>query len=415
MAPHDNRNKVTASRRGRPDFRGMSTGGWGRRGTLASVLITLLALLASLPTCHAGAQSSPFFGITIIELADEQVADALRGREVGGSSHIVTFVSDQGSYAALLAHEQQRLCIAWAVSRTDDSITFGLPPTKQSLGLVYPEVCMPFTLTFTGENRIRLVADNPYSKKGGPLVKQAQKVHYEGEHRVIAQIPLIDIDWEMPQFSRYAVNDIKVGPLRAGQYLDLNQKNPTRPFAYTWQTLVTLQDPQDSSKTHEAMGGIIANKVFGTPWDILYAVYTEKHPDKVFQTEVFDQAVLERYGAPTAAITGIPNYTKEFYWLFDLQGHQAALSGQDSCSATFDFWKHENSLAVFDKDIGPWGCSLVMIVSHNGNGVRPRVSNYRSQAISGHMLAWQHFKKTVEEAETARHKIEEVKSFRPQL
>jgi hypothetical protein len=358
-----------------------------------------------------------FKGITVIELADEQAAHVLKGHGRGGGSHIVTFVSDRGSYAALLGNHQTRECVAWAASgpKTNDFITFGLPPTEQSLKLVNPSICLPFTLSFAGPDLIRLVAENSFAEVGGALSNQAQRIRYDRPQRMIARIPLVSIDWEMPVFSRHKVNDVRVGPLPAKRTQELELKTLNRSPVGTWKALVTVRDPRDSAKTNEAMGHVIKADVFGWQWDVLYSAETKKHPDKVSLTDVFDQAVVGRYGKPTTIIRGRAEYIKEFYWLFDLKGKQPGSVGNDTCSATFEFWKHEESLASFEKDIGPWGCSLVMLLSHNGNGVRPVVNVYSIQAVSGHVVGLNHFKRRIEELDAVRKQIEKVQSFKPKL
>ena len=235
-----------------------------------------------------------FKGITVIELADEQAAHVLKGHGRGGGSHLVAFVSDQGSYAALLGSHQTRECVAWTTSgpKTDDSIIFGLHPTEQSLKLVHPSVCLPFTLSFAGPDRIRLVAENSFAEVGGALSNQAKRIRYDRAQRIIARTPLVSIDWEMPGFSRHKVNDVRVGPLPIKRTPNLEPKTLNRSPVGTWKVLVTVRDPRDNTKTNEAMGHVIKADVFGWPWDVLYSAETKKNPDKVSLTEVFDQAVF---------------------------------------------------------------------------------------------------------------------------
>ena len=57
----------------------------------------------------------------------------------------------------------------------------------------------------------------------------------------------------------------------------------------------------------------------------------------------------------------------------------------------------------------------MMVVSHNGNGVRPVVSVYSIQAVSGHVVALHHFKRRIEELDAVRRQIEKVQSFKPKL
>jgi len=355
-----------------------------RKNILA--LLGLLVLVMPMATPAAGGGS--FSGITIIELADDLATRALLGSRGGLASHIVTYVSKEGSYAALLSETQKPLCIAWAVpgSMTEQSVTFGLPPSGLTLEKFGP-ICMPFTLSFSAEGSLRLSADNPYSARFGPLSNQAKTLHYDHAQRLIANIPMVEINWAMATFQKHTVEDVRLGPFEG-------PRNPAYPVA---------------------TGFVMEGDTYGWDSDILYGVLAGKPSGNMFATDVFEASARERYGDPTYAISGVAKYQKFIYWLYDLQGNPSDGSGQDSCSATFDFWKHEEGLGGFHDDIGPWGCSLVMTLIHNGNGVRPRVSSYTIEAISGHMLAIKHFTEKIMKTNATREKIEEIQSFRPQL
>lgn len=359
-----------------------------RLSTRKNILAWLGLLGLVMPMATTAADGGSFSGITIIELVDRLAAGALIGRQSGDASYIVSYVSNKGSYAALLSEAQKPLCIAWAVpgSITDKTVAFGLPPSGLTLEKFGP-ICMPFTLSYIAEGNVRLSADNPYSERFGPLSNRAKTMHYDHALRLIARIPMVDIDWEMAPFQNHTVEDVRLGPFQG-------PRNPAYPVA---------------------TGFEMKGDTYGWESDILYGVLTGKPSGQKFTTDVFEASALERYGNPSIAIPGIAEYRKELYWLYDLQGNKADIPGQDNCSATFDFWKHEERLAGYHDDIGPWGCSLVMLLIHNGNGVRPRVSSYTIEAVSGHMLALKHFTERIKKTDTIREQIEEIQSFRPQL
>lgn len=44
-------------------------------------------------------------------------------------------------------------------------------------------------------------------------------MHYDKEQRVIARIPMVDIDWEMTPFQKHTVEDVRLGPFKGPRNL----------------------------------------------------------------------------------------------------------------------------------------------------------------------------------------------------
>ena len=64
--------------------------------------------------------------------------------------------------------------------------------------------------------------------------------------------------------------------------------------------------------------------------------------------------------------------------------------------------------------LGPWGCSLVMILSHNGGDNSP-VSSYRIEAVSGYAKGLNHFLTKLQEVEKIKAELQASQGYQPQL
>ena len=145
------------------------------------------------------------------------------------------------------------------------------------------------------------------------------------------------------------------------------------------------------------------------------ASYLERLPQRSF-TEAFDRAVVERYGEPSLKTPRTQTSAQVFYfWFFDLDGQQLTIDGAapGNCLATWENWKDKGILTAIDADVGPWGCALIMRLTHNGR--RGSVSEYSVETTSGYALALNHFLGRLEEMRIMREKIQEVQSYEPKL
>jgi hypothetical protein len=75
-------------------------------------------------------------------------------------------------------------------------------------------------------------------------------------------------------------------------------------------------------------------------------------------------------------------------------------------------WGKENSLESYSGDIGPWGCSLVMMLNYNSGGT---VTEYRVEAVSGYALALNQMAMRMREMQEAQQKIRDLEATKPRL
>jgi hypothetical protein len=373
----------------------------------------------------AEARSQTFDGITIIELADKAGWEAITGYrlkptdKMAGAQYIVTFVSTRGSYTALLSG--RRACVAWAVpgSYTGTSITFGLSASIASMQVVYTKICQPFTLTYESSGTVRIdVRGNKFHNQG-PLNKDAKIVNYSRQQKVVADIPLVALNWGLQAFDRHSVKGVRLGPLptvtaslkdQAKIKIGKVKKVRESPVGIHRDFEAIFSKQSSQTGLIRVLGHIATKEILGWPWDALYvARFFETLPQNSM-IEAFKQAVVERYGEPSLEAS-----SQVFLWVYDLKGQKLTepLAAPDNCLGTFEHWQDNSSLTGFNRDIGPWGCALVMRLTHyGGHGM---VGRYTVEAVSGYTLALKHFFTRLEEMREAQQMVQEIESAKPDL
>ena len=149
-------------------------------------------VILSVPT-PGRASGSSLDGIMVLRLVDADAAQVINGHELGDNPYLAVYVSGEGTYAAV-GNKARRSCIAWARegSYTGTSITFGLPPTEQTVEQ-YPSICQPFTLSLEADGTPRITAENAVGSSS-PLAPGAQTVRYSRRQKIVAHAPLLSMD-----------------------------------------------------------------------------------------------------------------------------------------------------------------------------------------------------------------------------
>jgi len=354
----------------------------------------MLAIVVSAGAAFpAGAQT--FDGITIIELDDFTGSQSIGG---GNASHIVVFVSATGTYAAL-TNRGGRQCFAWAQdgSYNGGSITFGVPRDEQTGGR-YPPICLPFTLSLEGPNRVRVAA--------GPNYSRARKV--------VAHVPLVAFDWSRPNFARHDIEGVTLGPVPVMEAkfagtarIRINPRQLVSGATHEKSMRVAIPNPNDEASPRNVTGRIIAAESIGWPWDVIVrAEKTERLPEKSL-IDVFDQAVFDRYGPGSLREVDKARTGVTFSWFYDVFGQPVDISNAsnpDSCFATRALWEFSKE----ESDLGPWGCGLVFTVTHDG--IRDFVRVFSIAAVSGYPMALSHFARRLNELKATRERNDAIRS-----
>jgi hypothetical protein len=396
-----------------------------------SGFLSIVCLIAAL-TSIANAQTGQFDGITVIELADEVAENAIRGKEdppsADSGQYIVTFVSNRGSYAALVG--RQRGCVAWAAegSNSGKSISFGLPASAATMRMT-PRVCQPFTLSYGDSGLVRVEANNKFDRLEGPLGKNATTLNYKGERKVIAHIPLVAIDWSWPIFSRHTIKNVRLGPLPAvqsamgaGASVRIAKFGHSGVFQYRKRFEATFADSSESPgkqlnpRRSQVVGHIVAPEMTGWPWDVLYAAWTKESLNPPSTANAFQKAAHDRYGKETLKAGRSTRRPATSFWLYDLSGKR--LEERDAnpanCLATLDYWlNNPTALIDFKEDVGPWGCALMMTMESDAAA---GIANwYRIELVSGYAIAVNHFYSRLEELKDLQQKLRQLESSKPKL
>lgn len=330
-----------------------------------------------------------FDGITIIDFADPAGAEA-----IAHGSHIITFVSARGSYAAVATNAKgtRRGCIATGVldSYTGAAIAFGadadLPSRTQGLRTLCPR----FVLRYEGPGVVRVTAGPNFSRR----------------HRVVARIPLRPVDFGAASVTRHDIKGVRLGPVANGAEL-----GPLRATGGSGDRFKNFQHQAGKNGRRDrsmVYGHAAAAEITGWPWDVLYeAQYIREFGERT-ATSAFWEAVRLRYGAPSA--TRARHY---MLWLYDLDGKLVVpeQSPENSCLVTADFRLQRdeaNAIAGIDwnadnNDFGPWGCSTIMELS--ANSASGGVDGYFIRIASGYAMAVNHFIQRIEETTRVAEKV----------
>lgn len=372
---------------------------------LAGIGLLMLGGLAAIAPSQAVA--SGFDGITIIELNDPLAAKALGA--IGSSAYLVTFVSGVGTYAAVMS-QQKRSCVAWQRegSYTGDSIAFGIAFDEAAPRRRSPRPCYPFELTLEEGGEVRLVAENYVPKSALPNA-EAPLVRYNRRRKVLMRVPLRAIDWSLPIFSRHRIREASLGPVLDDGPVDY-LLSPLRTSSRGTHKIVSAQlGTRAGSGAPETLKGYaMAAEHTGWPWDAIYAMWFAAYLKPPSTIAAFDEAITQRYGAPT-----LVDESRKWYWLYDLKGESIQVNtGQRApCLATMDMW-NGNSIGSQNSDIGPWPCQLVMTLKPGG---ARSISVYQIEVVNGYAMAINHFLARIAEIALFKERLREVQGAKPIL
>lgn len=366
-----------------------------RTGWRAIVVASAMAMLGLPGVGEVHAQS--FDGITIIELEDP-----VGGRAIGGyGDYILTFVSGVGTYASVLSPPNGRSCIAWARkgSYTGRSISFGVAADEYEADVPQPGFCLPFTLTFEDTDTVRVSAENMVAEIGEPKFL----VRYSRRRSVVTQIPLRGLDWGLPGFTRHHVGDVRLGPIQLGGPVAYQVGELHRSTGAIYKNVRASPGGKVGDET-TVLGRAAGKEMTGWPWDVTYALWTGKYLTPPSTRSAFEAEIVEQYGQPGFIQDG----SGRWYWLYDLDGKLLGETdgARGNCLLTMALWDR-NSLPSQNADFGPWGCSVVMSLTH---GNANTVSSYRIELVSGYVKALNHFLTRIEELEQMKAKAELIES-----
>jgi hypothetical protein len=408
-------------------------------------------LIASILWLGATASAATLDGITVVDLGpdDDGAAAAIRGWRRSGVIEyrfLVTYIAANGTYAALVNHQgNDPVCAAWAVegSYSGDAITFGLPasaPTQNT----QPKICQPFTLK--AENgRIRASASNPVARRGrSPLASDAPVTRYDAVHDVVARVPLVALDWGAESFRRHNVLGVSLGPLPAVEAalsgratFTLRESGAPIPDK-AFEAPFAANGGQPATRLY---GKAIIAETLGWPWDALYLMWHTETFAQPATGEAYEQGALARHGRPSGmqlglpatqppllrygpdrspaqggAVPTIPAIVPTLYWFYDLSGQplQVGADGDPSnCLATADVWKRASGAGYAGYEVGPWGCSLIVVLAPSTS--LGAVRGYRVEVSSPYAIALNHFATRVREMAELRDEIRELQSHVPEF
>lgn len=371
---------------------------WLKRtpNVLGQAFLVFVALAIVMAMRPSELRAAALDGITIIKFSAEPVTHG-----IAEGSHLVTFISASGSYAAVVSDwgSQYAGCTSLAVpgSYTGTSITFGMDADAVVRKQRLETYCPTFTLRLEDAATVRVTAGNQLS----------------GQMKIVARIPLRAVDFQSAHFVKHDLKEVRLGPVT-----NRGELGPLRARGYGLRYKgFRRQIATSGRQASNVLGHAAAAEVTGWPWDVLYyAQFFEKFPTHS-TFAAFNDAVVEKYGEPSS------RHGAYMLWIYDLDGQKISLSQtSNACPTTLDFWVKYDQLRRahgmdwrIDKghDLSPWGCSLFMEI--NGNQESGGVSGYRVQALSGYAMALNHFSQQVEKTEELKKKIQALQNSKPKF
>lgn len=380
-----------------------------RASTLALTAATLFG--AAMSTGHAAMAEQPTLdGILIIRIDDDAGKKAL-----GSGDYIVTFVSDRGSYGAVVAGMRGTHAgcqsLGNADSYTGRSISFGIAAGLEARRPRQQTYCAPFKVTLQNEDTALIEAETGFNRSVVDRMrgkKAPDKKWIAFRQKIVAHVPLVDIDFAGPEFAN---NDIKGTPL--GPVTDDRHLHRLGAAGYGDRSKAFQRQPEGTSRAQAVIRGhAAASEITGWPWDVLYSIQHFSKLDQLSTRETFRQAVEERYGKPSA----IQDATGYSLWIYDLDGKKLDLGARSdgSCRNTADLWIEYDRSGVArnvnwgstEGDLGPWGCSVLLEL--RPNSASGGVPSYAVRAVSGYVMAINHFLQQVTRTRELRKKIDQL-------
>lgn len=224
------------------------------------------------------------------------------------------------------------------------------------------------------------------------------------------------MDFSAQHFMRHEIRGVRLGPV-----LDPADVGPARGSPGGNQLVYKgfrRDVGEEAGRQRNVQGRAAPAEITGWPWDVLYWASYIRHYEQKVAGEALRDAVLDKYGPPTAE-----SPERDYWvWLYDLDGELVkAGSGSNACAVTADYWlattpgggvsqiKPEAGM----RDFGPWGCSLMMEL--NARGGSGGADQYSVFLTSGYALAISHFLQRIEEPPRVVKKLKSLQDFVPTL
>lgn len=381
----------------------METRNDGRLFDALSIVLAFLAL-AWVPPGIAQ-EPHPFGGFTMMEIANSEINKALDIGELlsrGGSSHLLTVIAGDRGYASVMnavlvagmrlqAAASKPNCSAWVSQEegTPGQIVLGNGPSFRFMGsipsgvkiLLYPEIiCTEFSLERIGPKLARLT-------QGDLRVDLA----------IIANSPILAINWSDPSLTRYRINGYGLGSVSRTELPKLYSTSGSKHYntetefgRLKWlDNGYTTTLPRNKARALADVDRLMSEGQA----EILYLRYQYYDSAERPSPELFYNSLQERYGTPSVML-GVRGREPVWVWAHDLHGRFLSFE-EDSDDPCMDWaWRNARGSSVLlpgSTEAGAWwSCGLIMI--------------YRGEFIlfHGHALAQQFFSDRLEAMERMR-------------
>lgn len=374
--------------------------------------ITPVLLALSWAQAGLAQDAHPFGGITLVNVVNTNVNDAVGilhtrfGRQPGSSPAdpdalwLLTVMSGNRSYASFNrsfgAGGHQANCMAWNKEQTESPGQFvhgdgdawfdASAPPRQITNNPDPKrspaatrsrtsmTCAEFRLERVASNRIR-------------FIKNDLRIDLP----ILANYPIVAIDWSDPSISRFRVDGYGLGEITEsdipGKYV---RPEPAR-LAYYAPVAGNLKELRgggylDIGQVQVSAYADTDEFISEGKTEVLFLNYSLSRAQNLGTTEAVYEDLRDRYGTPSAEIVNRDPKRPDLIWAHDLDGGLLSddEDSDDPCLSNLaDLnWaiRTRPRLSILN-DTGPWGCGVVMIMT------RISETGYNAFMFHGHAIA----------------------------
>ena len=378
-------------------------------------------------------EAHPFGGITLMRVDNPDVLDAVKGVNRGQSKRpnefLLTVVAGNQSYAsapnaelAANARVGGTGCWTWITAGPDASGQTVLGNGQnwryrdETRQLKDKYMCAEFSLRRQSAKQVA------FSSNG-----------VRATLPIVESYPIVPVDWTDPSISEFRFYGAGLGSITLQQFAEMTNRSSPQPlsraqivdelrrqsrtsekYAGTLSRLAARWETDDGNAKIDFSGLIDTERLISSGQaEIPYARYLVGQR-KPLQKALFREALIDRYGPPTAHI-GDPTGTQWFtlFWIHDLQGRLVTEEAGINNPGVQSIVKYglSKNYPSNNTDIGPWGFGVVMSVVVSG--YTDVVNNYEVHMQHGHALAHQHFSDRLNMISHIQKTTKEEEQFTP--
>lgn len=402
---------------------------------LISTLPTALVLLALAWAPPGLAQEPhPFSGFTVMEIGNDAIHGAVGlnpGFPDGNITVLLTMIAGNQSYASITRGGYGRFfpdCVTWIgqEEETPDQFVLGdgdgwrfrevysvnttEPPHGRAANPSGVVVCAEFRLQRLGPKQVLFV-------KGDLRVVLP----------IVANYPILSIDWSDPSLSRFRINGYGLGRVTEDDIPKMYARPEPGRTAIEQPAMgrlkrLRIRSEADSGRVSVQALADVDRLISEGQAEIVWLTYSQLtqvpfgKPGRATNlglTETFYETMLGRYGTPSAVFDGPPGSNGPIWiWAHDLHGRFLSKEEDSNDPCLKRLLEHQIGQHLPPVEAGIWKCGLVMTLDRvwlrgpaANDPSTARVVQYQIELFHGHAMAHHYFSDRLELVKAVRGAI----------